>query len=124
MEKIIASPYFRKAAWIGAALLLAYTLAGFVIAPSWLARAVPDYAERYLGRRASVGDIRINPYLFSLEVSGLQLDDAPGRFSSMMLPASHCSSLAVCMSISSCRAFSGGPGHSRMWRWKVWNYPW
>jgi len=79
MEKIIASPYFRKAAWIGAALLLAYTLAGFVIAPSWLARAVPDYAERYLGRRASVGDIRINPYLFSLEVSGLQLDDAPGQ---------------------------------------------
>jgi hypothetical protein len=77
LNSITASPYFRKAAWVAAAVLLAYTLAGFVIAPSWLARAIPDYAEQHLGKQASVGDVRINPYLFTLEVSGFQLDDSP-----------------------------------------------
>jgi hypothetical protein len=77
MNNIIASPYFRKTAWIAVALLLAYTLAGFVIAPSWLERAIPDYAEQHLGKQARVDNIRINPYLFTLEVSGFQLDDSP-----------------------------------------------
>jgi uncharacterized protein involved in outer membrane biogenesis len=79
MHWIIAHPHFRKAAWTCAALLLAYTLAGFLAAPSWMARAIPDYAEQYLGKRASVGDVRINPYLFTLEVSKLQLDDTPDQ---------------------------------------------
>ena len=77
MKKLIASPGFRKSAWIAAALLLVYTLAGFMIVPSWLERTVPDYAEKYLGKPARVGDVRVNPYLFTLEISGFQLDDAP-----------------------------------------------
>jgi hypothetical protein len=78
MNRIIASRRFRKAIWIAAALLLIYTLAGFLVAPSWVARTIPRYAEQHLGKQASVGDVRINPYLFTLEVSGLRLeDDAP-----------------------------------------------
>ncbi|HEX7234605.1 MAG TPA: hypothetical protein VF243_04990, partial [Nitrosospira sp.] len=77
MNRIIASPHFRKAAWIAAALLLVYTLAGFLVAPSWLARAIPDYAEQHLGKQASVADVSINPYLFTIEVSGFQLDGSP-----------------------------------------------
>ncbi|PTQ78921.1 uncharacterized protein DUF748 [Nitrosospira multiformis] len=73
MKRIIAHPVFRRSVGIVSVLLLVYTLAGFLVLPYWLERFLPDYLEQRTGQDASVGDIRINPYLFTVEVSDVQL---------------------------------------------------
>ena len=56
--------------------LLGYTLGGFFLAP-WLAkRYLPPYVDQQLGHRLSLGQVRINPFLFTLEVKDFQLADS------------------------------------------------
>ncbi|SCY27613.1 protein of unknown function [Nitrosospira sp. Nl5] len=74
MKKIFARAAASKIVWAAAALFVIYTLGGFLLAPYLLERNLPRYAEQHLGQRASVGEIRINPYLFILDVSDFQLD--------------------------------------------------
>ncbi len=63
---------------IGLLVLLLYALAGFVAAP-WLVRQqLPKLVEQHLGARATVGDVRINPFLFSVEVNDLAIAENSG----------------------------------------------
>jgi len=63
---------------VAAAVLLAYALAGFVLAPWLLGRQVVELARERLGREASVGAIEVNPFAFSLRVHDLRLKDVDG----------------------------------------------
>ncbi|MDQ3186114.1 MAG: DUF748 domain-containing protein [Pseudomonadota bacterium] len=74
MKKILSRVVASKITWAAAALLLLYTLGGFLLAPYLLERHLPRYAEEHLGQRASIGNVRINPYLFILDMSDFQLD--------------------------------------------------
>jgi hypothetical protein len=60
-------------------LVVAYTLAGFLLVPRLIARYVPQYAQDQLKRRAEIGEVRFNPLLFKLEVKHFRLQEADGR---------------------------------------------
>ena len=63
----------------GLAALLLYALAGFFLAPYLLERYVPRYAQDQLGSQATVGDVRINPFLLRLEAKDFRLEHPPGQ---------------------------------------------
>jgi hypothetical protein len=65
-----------KLLWTVAALLLLYTLGGFLLAPYVVQRYLPSLAEAHLGQRASVAEIRINPFTLTFEASGFRLEGA------------------------------------------------
>src|SRR5262245_50144802 len=71
-------PFLVSAAAI-VILLLAYTLVGFLLVPRLIARYVPAYAKEHLKRRAEIGHVRFNPFLFKLEVQHFRLQEADGR---------------------------------------------
>lgn len=62
---------------IGGALLLIvlYSLAGFLVLPWWLKRALPDQLEQRMGWQADVGDISSNPFTLSVEALNLSAQD-------------------------------------------------
>ena len=60
-------------------LVIAYTLAGFLLVPRLIARYVPPYAQEQLKRRAEIGVVRFNPFLFKLEIGHFRLQEADGR---------------------------------------------
>src|SRR5205823_2149358 len=62
-----------------AALFLVYTLAGFFLVPRLIATYVPRYAQERLGRRAHIGEVRINPLLFKVDIRQFRLQEADGR---------------------------------------------
>ncbi len=62
-----------------AALFLVYTLAGFFLVPRLIATYVPRYAQERLGRRAQIGEVRINPLLFKVDIRQFRLQEADGR---------------------------------------------
>jgi uncharacterized protein involved in outer membrane biogenesis len=67
-----------RLAVIGLLALLLYTLLGFLAAP-WLVRQqLPKLVEQHLGAQASVGDVRINPFLLSFEASDLAIAEKSG----------------------------------------------
>jgi uncharacterized protein involved in outer membrane biogenesis len=57
----------------------AYTLAGFFLVP----RLITSYATRFvheqLKRRLSIGEVRVNPLLFKLEIKAFRLQEGDGR---------------------------------------------
>lgn len=63
---------------IGLLLLLVYALAGFVAAPWLLRQQLPKLVEEHLGAQATIGDVRINPFLFSVEASDLAIAEKSG----------------------------------------------
>jgi Domain of Unknown Function (DUF748) len=75
LERITTSKVFLG---VIAGLLL-YALAGFGLAPYLLKRYVPTYAQEQLGSRATIADVRINPFLLRLEVKGFRLEYPPGQ---------------------------------------------
>lgn len=61
-------------------LALLYLLLGFQALPALGERYLPRYAAEQLQRKASVGEIRVNPLLFTVEINDFRLaeqDDAP-----------------------------------------------
>jgi uncharacterized protein involved in outer membrane biogenesis/microcystin-dependent protein len=62
-----------------AALLLLYTLAGFVLVPRLARSAVVDYVQGTLRRHVSIGALQFNPYTFTLEVHRFALSEADDR---------------------------------------------
>jgi uncharacterized protein involved in outer membrane biogenesis len=62
-----------------AVLLVAYTLAGFFLVPRLIRAHVPRFAQEQLNRRAEIGEVRLNPLLFKLEIKDLRLQEADGR---------------------------------------------
>ena len=70
----------RAKTFIGfAALLLVYTLAGFFLAPFLIEKYVPEYVQDSLKRRASIGDVRINPFTLSFEIRDFDFKEADER---------------------------------------------
>lgn len=67
-----------KPALVAGALLLLYTLLGFFAAP-WLVRQqLPQLVEQHLGARGSVGVVRINPFLLTVEANDLAVAEKTG----------------------------------------------
>jgi uncharacterized protein involved in outer membrane biogenesis len=62
-----------------AVLAVAYTLVGFFLVPRLITTYVPRYVQEQLKRRAEIGEVRLNPLLFRLEVKHFRLEEADGR---------------------------------------------
>jgi hypothetical protein len=62
-----------------ALLLTGYTLTGFFLAPWLVNRYLPRYVDQQLGHQLSLGQVRINPYVFILEVKDFRLEDGAGE---------------------------------------------
>jgi uncharacterized protein involved in outer membrane biogenesis len=68
-----------RALAIVAALLLLYTLAGFVLVPHLARNAIIQYVQKDMGRHVSLGPIRFNPFTFTVEVHQFALAEADNR---------------------------------------------
>jgi len=68
----------RKRFW-AIALVVAYTLFGFFAVPPLLNSATVDTLRDQTGREATLGKIRFNPYVLSLEVEDFALRDTDGE---------------------------------------------
>lgn len=64
---------------VAAALVLAYTLFGFLLAPYLVSHYVPRIVQERLDKHAALGEVRINPYLFTFEANDLRLTQPDGR---------------------------------------------
>jgi uncharacterized protein involved in outer membrane biogenesis len=62
-----------------ATLAVAYTLAGVFLVPRLIRTYVPRYVQEQLKRRAEIGEVRLNPLLFKLEIKHFRLQEADGR---------------------------------------------
>ena len=60
-------------------LFVAYTLAGFLLLPRLISTNVPRYVQEQLKRRAEIGEVRVNPLLFKVEIKHFRLQEADGR---------------------------------------------
>lgn len=69
LHRLLRSKVLR----IAAALLLLYTLLGFLAAPWLLRQQFPKWVEQQLGARGSIGEVRINPFLLTLAASDLAI---------------------------------------------------
>ena len=78
MRALLKSRSLRIAACVLAAVAL-YAAGGFLLAPKLLRAAIVDRTRSALGLRASVGDIRINPFLLQLDVRNFAIADPAGN---------------------------------------------
>ncbi|KPP96898.1 MAG: protein of Unknown Function containing DUF748 domain [Marinobacter sp. HL-58] len=60
-------------------LVVIYALIGFLGVPWWLERTLPDRLEQHMGWQAEVGDIRVNPFVMSVEILDLAAEDSDGE---------------------------------------------
>ncbi|MDF0751577.1 DUF748 domain-containing protein [Marinobacter sp. 71-i] len=60
-------------------LVVIYALAGFVVLPWWLERALPERLEQHMGWQAEIEDIRVNPFVMSVEALNLKASDSEGE---------------------------------------------
>jgi uncharacterized protein involved in outer membrane biogenesis len=70
-------PFARPLA-IVLSLFALYALLGFFAAPGLIKRAITNYAADRLERKASVGEVRVNPLLFRLELKDFHLAERDG----------------------------------------------
>ncbi|MES3002304.1 MAG: DUF748 domain-containing protein [Pseudomonadota bacterium] len=70
----------RRTRWAAtaAAALILYSLAGFWAVPALVRHQVPRVATAELARKASIGDVRFNPFTLRLEADDIRLDEADG----------------------------------------------
>ena len=75
LKKILRSKLFI----ICVALVVFYTLAGFFLAP-WLVRHyVPKVVQEQLKKQAAIGDVRINPYIFTVDANDFRMEEPDGQ---------------------------------------------
>ncbi|HSN71960.1 MAG TPA: hypothetical protein VLT59_10635, partial [Steroidobacteraceae bacterium] len=65
-----------KLGLIALILLGVYAIFGFLAAPKWLRVAATQAVERSLGMPLGLGEIRLNPFLFQLEITDISLPDS------------------------------------------------
>ena len=63
---------------IAAAIVVAYTLAGFFLAPYLLKRQATRFAEETLKCSLAIEEVRVNPYALTLEIKNLDLKERNG----------------------------------------------
>jgi uncharacterized protein involved in outer membrane biogenesis len=79
LRRLVTGRPFLITAAVVVTLFLAYTLAGFVLVPRLIATYVPRYVQEQLKRRAEIGEVRVNPLLFKLEIKDFRLQEADGK---------------------------------------------
>ena len=75
---VLGGPFLITAAVV-VVLIAAYTLAGFLLVPRLIMTRAPRYVQEQLNRRLEIGEVRLNPLLFKLEIKGCRLQEADGR---------------------------------------------
>lgn len=60
-------------------LLAAYAVAGFWAAPHFVRSGLSEFVSAHYKRKLTVGDIRFNPFTFTLDVGDFSLPDSDGR---------------------------------------------
>ena len=67
--------------WLLAGVLAVaiYAVLGFLLTPWILERYVSNYAKETLKRKASIGEVRANPFLFTIEAKEFVLQEADDR---------------------------------------------
>jgi Domain of Unknown Function (DUF748) len=63
----------------GVAAVVLYALLGFFLTPWIVKRYVSNYAVEKLKRKASIAEVRVNPFLFTFEAKGFVLQEADDR---------------------------------------------
>ena len=63
---------------IAASVLGLYALGGFVVAPWWIKRELPQLLQTHLSATGSLGDIAINPFKLTLDARNFQMTEAGG----------------------------------------------
>ena len=71
--------FLIKGIIIAAGLALVYVLAGFLLAPYLVKRYVPQLIQKQLQRDVRIGEVRTNPFLFTLAVDDFLLAEKDGR---------------------------------------------
>ena len=69
----------KKASIIIAILALLYSIGGFVVAPALIKSKAPAIIAEQLGRKATVEQVRFNPFALSLTLRGFKLADLDGE---------------------------------------------
>lgn len=64
---------------IAASVIVAYTLAGFFLAPYLVRHYVPQIVQKQLKKQAVIGEVRFNPYVFTFEVNDFRMDEPGGQ---------------------------------------------
>ena len=64
---------------ISASVIVAYTLAGFFLAPYLVRHYVPKIVQEQLKKQAVIGEVRFNPYVFTFEVNDFRMDEPDGQ---------------------------------------------
>jgi hypothetical protein len=59
--------------------IVLYTVAGFWAVPHFLRSGVTDFVGTHYGRKVTLGDIRFNPYTFTLDITDFSLPDSDGQ---------------------------------------------
>lgn len=68
----------RKRVWIPLAILLAYTLFGFLVLPGILRGQIVQGIRQNLKREAKLAKVRVNPLFLALTLEGFELQDPDG----------------------------------------------
>ena len=63
----------------GVAAMVLYALLGFLLTPWIVARYVSNYAVEKLNRKASLAEVRVNPFLFTIEAKDFMFQEADNR---------------------------------------------
>jgi uncharacterized protein involved in outer membrane biogenesis len=79
LRRLVTGRAFLITLAVVAILVVAYTLAGFFLLPRLIRTYVPRYVQTELKRRAEIGEVRVNPLLFKLEIKRFRLQEADGR---------------------------------------------
>jgi len=79
LRRLVTGVPFLITAGVVVILAIAYTLAGFLLVPRLITTYVPRYVQEQLKRRAEIGEVRLNPLLFKLEIKRFSLQEADGR---------------------------------------------
>lgn len=66
-------------ALIAALALAAYAIAGFFLAPYLVSREIPRFANERLQAKAGVAEVRVNPFLLTVELRGFRLTERDDR---------------------------------------------
>jgi hypothetical protein len=61
------------------AALLAFAVAGFMAIPALVKSKLPEFADKQLHRKASIGEVRLNPFTLRVELTDFSLTESDGR---------------------------------------------
>ena len=75
----LARPWYLSR-WLarGVAALLLYAVLGFLLVPAALRHYLPQIVDRQVARQLSLGELRINPFLLTVEIRDCALREADG----------------------------------------------